>query len=136
MAHSAQELRKFLVYCVVGVIATGVHYAVMVALVRWANAQEVFATCVGYVAGGFVKYPLNYGLVFSSRERHSIAVPKFVVAAGIGFALNAIVFALLLKFIDTYYMALQVLTTGIVLVANYLLARYWIFLGRGRKESA
>ncbi len=129
-----QEFRKFIVYCFVGVIATGAHYAVMVALVRWGDTPEV-ATCVGYIAGAIVKYPLNYGLVFSSRERHSVAVPKFVAALAIGFALNAIVFAMLLRFLDTYYMVSQVITTGIVLFANYLLARYWIFFSRGAKKT-
>jgi putative flippase GtrA len=131
------ELRKFIAYCFAGVLATGAHYAVMVGLVRWAEAPEVLATCVGYIVGALVKYPLNYGLVFSSRERHSVAVPKFIAALAIGFVLNAGVFALLLRFLDAYYMVSQVITTGIVLFANYLLARYWIFLSRGAgKESA
>ena len=130
------EIRKFVVYCAVGFLATGAHYAVMVGLVRWGNASEVVATCVGYIAGSLVKYPLNYGLVFSSQERHSVAVPKFVAALAIGFVLNAAVFAALLKFLDAYYMVSQVITTGIVLFANYLLARYWIFFSRDAKESA
>ncbi|MFZ3323754.1 MAG: GtrA family protein [Usitatibacter sp.] len=131
------EIRKFLVYSAVGAIATGAHYAVMVGLVHWGDASEVFATCVGYIAGACVKYPLNYGLVFSSKERHSVAVPKFVAALAIGFILNAAIFAMLLKFIDAYYMFSQVITTGIVLFVNYLLARYWIFFSRGAgKESA
>ncbi|HLX25156.1 MAG TPA: GtrA family protein [Usitatibacter sp.] len=132
----AQEFRKFVVYCAVGFLATGAHYAVMMGLVHWAGSSEVLATCAGYIAGSIVKYPLNYGLVFSSTERHSAAVAKFVVALGIGFLLNAAVFALLLKFLDAYYMVSQVLTTGIVLFANYLLARYWIFFTRAGKESS
>jgi putative flippase GtrA len=60
-----------------------------------------------------------------------------VAALAIGFILNAAIFAMLLKFIDAYYMFSQVITTGIVLFVNYLLARYWIFFSRGAgKESA
>ncbi|HUL56598.1 MAG TPA: GtrA family protein [Usitatibacter sp.] len=129
------ELRRFLVYSAVGVLCTGAHYAVMVGLVRWGNAPEVVATCVGYVAGAFVKYPLNYGLVFDSRERHHVAVPKFVLSLAIGFVLNAAVFAALLKYLDAYYMVSQVITTGIVLFANYALARYWVFLGRAEEAA-
>jgi len=122
-----QELRKFIVYSAVGALATGVHYAVMVGLVRWANSPEVLATCIGFVSGAFVKYPLNYGVVFASRERHQVAIARFVMGLAVGFALNAAIFATLLKFLDAYYMVSQVITTGIVLFANYLLARYWIF---------
>ena len=140
MVHSRPtkgELHKFLVYCVVGVLATGAHYVVMMGLVRWAGTSELVATCVGYVSGAFVKYPLNYGMVFNSRERHRDAIPKFTLGLVIGFFLNAAVFAALLRYLDTYYMVSQVITTGIVLFANYLLARYWIFFTRGpAKESA
>ena len=129
------ELRRFLVYSAVGVLCTGAHYAVMVSLIRWGNVPEVVATCVGYVVGAFVKYPLNYGLVFGSKERHHVAVPKFVLSLALGFVLNAGVFALLLKYLNVYYMVSQVITTGIVLFANYALARYWVFLSRGEKAA-
>jgi putative flippase GtrA len=110
----------------------------MVGLVRWANAPEVFATCVGYVSGAFVKYPLNYGMVFDSQQRHSVAVVRFTIGLVIGFFLNWLVFALLLRYLNVYYMVSQVLTTGIVLFANYVLARYWIFHTRpaAGEESA
>ena len=131
-----RELRKFAIYCVVGVLATGMHYAVMIALIRWGGTTELFATCVGYVSGAFVKYPLNYGPVFDSREPHREAVPKFVLGCVIGFLMNGAVFAALFQFLGTHYMVAQVLTTGIVLFGNYLLARYWIFFTRSTKESA
>jgi len=130
-----EEFRKFVVYCVVGVLATGAHYAVMIALIRWGGISELVSTCIGYVSGAFVKYPLNYGLVFGSRERHIDAMPKFVLALVIGFFLNAIVFWILLQLLEGHYMVAQVFTTGIVLFANYLLARYWIFFTRSPKES-
>ncbi len=129
------ELRKFIIYCVVGCIATGTHYAVMISLVKWAGASELLATCVGYVAGSLVKYPLSHGVVFDSQERHRHAVPKFVLGGLMGFFLNAAVFAALLLYLEPHYMVAQVFTTGIVLFANYLLARYWIFFTRGSDKE-
>jgi putative flippase GtrA len=129
------ELRKFIVYCVVGFAATGAHYIVMFALVKWGGTSELLATCVGYISGAFVKYPLNHGMVFASRERHRDAMPKFMIGLVIGFVLNAAVFAALLAYLDPHYMIAQVFTTGIVLFANYLLARYWIFFTRAGKEA-
>jgi putative flippase GtrA len=121
------ELRRFLLYAVAGAAATATHYAVMIAMVQWANWPEVLATCVGFLAGACVKYPLNYWGVFASRQRHSVAMTRFVLALGISFVLNAAIFALLLHVLDVHYMVSQVLTTGVVLFANYLLARCWIF---------
>ncbi len=126
-----------LAYVVAGVAATGTHYAVMMALVAWAKSPEVVASCAGFLAGACVKYPLNYWGVFASRQRHRIAVPRFVLALGVSFVLNAALFALLLQLLDVHYMVSQVLTTGAVLLVNYLLARYWIFHARpGRDDEA
>ncbi len=124
------ELRRFILYSVAGVAAVATHYGVMVALVTWANLPEVAASSLGFLAGACVKYPLNYWTVFASRQRHRIAMPRFVLALAVSFALNALVFAVLLRALDVHYMVSQVLTTGVVLVVSYLLARYWIFSGR------
>jgi putative flippase GtrA len=132
------ELRRFLLYAAAGVAATGTHYAVMVALVTWAKAPEVVASCAGFLAGACVKYPLNYWTVFASRQQHRIALPRFALALAVSFALNAILLAILLETLDVHYMVSQVLTTGAVLFVNYLLARYWIFFARtggGEKKS-
>jgi putative flippase GtrA len=56
-----------------------------------------------------------------------------VLALIVSFALNAAIFAILLHALDVHYMVSQVLTTGIVLFVNYLLARYWIFHRRDEK---
>ena len=129
------ELRRILFYVAAGFAATGTHFGVMIALVSWANVPEVAASSLGFLAGACVKYPLNYWAVFASRQRHRVAMPRFVLALAVGFALNALVLALLLRALDVHYMVSQVLTTGIVLVVNYLLARYWIFLARDGSDD-
>ena len=131
-----RELWQFILYCAAGVMATGTHYAVMASLVRWGGIPEVAATCVGFIAGAIVKYPLNYRMVFSSHERHRRAVPRFVASLVISFVLNALVFAGLLRVLDAYYMVAQVLTTGIVLLVNFALARYWVFVPASGVEDA
>jgi len=128
---AARELRRFGLYVASGFAATGAHYLVMIALVTWADAPEVVASSIGFAAGACVKYPLNYWTVFASRERHRVALPRFIIGISVGFALNALVLAIFLRLIDAHYMVSQVLTTGVVLFANYLLARYWIFAAGG-----
>jgi putative flippase GtrA len=130
-----RELRRFLGYAAAGVVATATHYAVMVALVTWANFPEVVASCVGFLAGACVKYPLNYWAVFASEQQHRVAVPRFVLSLAVGFVLNALLLAILLRVLDVHYMVSQVLTTGVVLFVNYLLARYWVFLPRAGSDE-
>ena len=121
------ESRRFLGYALAGIAATGSHYATMVVLVWALGGHEVAASSIGFVVGALVKYPLNYWLVFGSRQRHAVAVTRFVLALAIAFLLNAAILALLLKALDVHYMVSQVLTTGLVLFASYVMARLWIF---------
>jgi putative flippase GtrA len=130
-----RELRRFLGYAAAGVVATATHYGVMVALVTSANSPEVVASCVGFLAGACVKYPLNYWAVFASEQQHRVAVPRFVLSLAVGFVLNALLLAFLLRMLDVHYMVSQVLTTGVVLFVNYLLARHWVFLPRAGSDE-
>ncbi len=130
-----QELGKFAGYVVAGLAATATHYVVMIVLINQLRLPEVAASSIGFLAGACVKYPLNYWAVFASEQEHRVAIPRFVVSLAIGFGLNALLFAVLLRALDAHYMVSQVLTTGTVLFVNYLLARYWIFLARGAKKA-
>ncbi len=132
------EWRKFAGYAIAGFAATGAHYMTMIALVWHWNGHEIIASCVGFAVGACVKYPLNYWWNFRSRQRHMVAVPRFVLGLAIGFALNAIILAVLLQVFDKlHYMVSQVLTTGVVLFANYAIARLWIFrVARERPEDS
>lgn len=127
MAFLRREAARLTGYVASGFAATGTHYAVMVALVHWAGWWEVAASSAGFLAGAAVKYPLNYWVVFSSRLSHAKAVVRFAIGLAAGFFLNALVLALLLASLDTHYLVSQVLTTAVVTVVNYLLARNWIF---------
>jgi putative flippase GtrA len=129
------ELPRFLGYAAAGAVATAAHYIVMVSLVTWAKSPEVVASCVGFLAGACVKYPLNYWAVFASRQRHHVAVLRFVLGLAVGFVLNALLLAFLLRVLDAHYMVSQVLTTGMVLFVNYLLARHWIFVASGGEKE-
>lgn len=121
------EARKFLGYALAGFAATGAHYATMVAIVWRYDGHEIIASSVGFLVGACVKYPLNYWWIFRSRQPHFVALPRFAAGLVVGFALNAIILAVLLQALAVHYMMSQVLTTGVVLFANYAIARLWIF---------
>jgi putative flippase GtrA len=124
------ELARMARYGVAGALATASHYVTMVALVWAWDGRELLATSAGFVVGAFVKYPLNYWMVFTSRERHRIAVPRFVASLAASFFANGALFALFRHLLDTHYLVPQVLTTAIIIVGNYLVARFWVFRHR------
>lgn len=129
-----REFARLAGYVASGLASTAAHYAVMVALVQWAGWWEVAASSAGFLAGAAVKYPLNYWVVFRSSADHGRALVRFAIGLAAGFALNGVILAALLATLDAHYLVSQVLTTGVVTVVNYLLARNWIFRA-GRKAS-
>ena len=133
MAFLRREVARLVSYVASGLAATAAHYGVMVALVQWAGWWEVAASSAGFLAGAAVKYPLNYWVVFRSSAHHGRALVRFFIGIAAGFALNAAILAVLLATLDTHYLVSQVLTTGLVTLVNYLLARNWIFRARQGK---
>ena len=129
-----REFARLAGYVASGLASTAAHYAVMVALVQWAGWWEVAASSAGFLAGAAVKYPLNYWVVFRSTADHGRALARFAIGLAAGFALNGVILAALLATLDAHYLVSQVLTTGMVTVVNYLMARNWIFRA-GRKAS-
>ena len=134
IAFLRREFSRLTGYVASGIASTAAHYAVMVALVQWAGWWEVAASSAGFLAGAAVKYPLNYWVVFRSSADHVRALLRFAAGLAAGFALNGLILAALLTVLDAHYLVSQVLTTGMVTVVNYLLARNWIFRA-GRKAS-
>lgn len=131
------EATRLTGYVASGLASTAAHYVVMVALVQWAGWWEVAASSAGFLAGAAVKYPLNYWVVFKSSADHGRALVRFAIGLAVGFALNGAILAALLATLDVHYLVSQVLTTGVVTVVNYLLARNWIFrAGRPGDEVA
>ena len=119
--------RQFSSFVVVGVIATGVHYALLIGLVETAGISAVAAALVGYGAGGTVSYGLNRRLTFRTKLPHEAAVSRFTVVAAVGFGLTYIFMSLLVDGAGIPYLPAQVATTGIVLLWNFAAHRLWTF---------
>ena len=127
IAFLRREATRLTGYVASGLASTAAHYVVMVALVQGAGWWEVAASSAGFLAGAAVKYPLNYWVVFMSSAAHGRALVRFAIGLAVGFLLNGAILAALLATLDVHYLVSQVLTTGVVTVVNYLLARNWIF---------
>jgi len=119
--------RQFSSFVVVGVIATGVHYAVLIGLVELAGMSAVAAALVGYGAGGTVSYGLNRRLTFRTKLPHEVAVSRFTLVTAAGFGLTYIFMSLFVHGLGIPYLLAQVVTTGIILFWNFAVHRMWTF---------
>ena len=121
---------QFTKFIGVGALATGIHYAILIALVEQGHTDAVTASTIGYAISGVVNYLLNYYFTFSSQEKHSLAALKFTLVAGTGLALNSLIMYLAIVLAGIYYLLGQVMATIIVLFWNYLANRYWTYKSR------
>lgn len=114
-------------FAVVGAIATAVHYAIMIALVEIGHVTPVLATTIGYGVGIIVSYTLNRRFTFEARGTPvAKSFAKFVVLYGVGALLNGAIVGGLIA-VGVYYLVAQVIATGLVLIWNFLGARYVVF---------
>jgi putative flippase GtrA len=128
---SPELLRQIAAFGGVGVLAMIAHYGALVALVEGFNWDKVQATLVGYVAGGILSYWLNRRLTYASERPHSEAGWRFIIVAGIGFAIT---WGLMHLFIDRLglahlYLVMQLITTLIVMSWSFVAHKLFTFGG-------
>ncbi len=119
--------RQLATYASVGVGATLVHYAILIALVEVGGWRAVPATLCGYVAGGVVAYALNRRHTFASERPHHEATWRFALVAFVGFCVT---YALMSLFVERWgapYLPAQVVTTALAMFATFALNRSWTF---------
>lgn len=119
--------RQFLSFACVGAIGTTAHYAVLIALVHFADAMPVVASVFGFVTGALVNYILNYRFTFRANSPHPETAAKFFTVALVGIFLNTLIMAVLTEYLSLHYLPAQVAATGTVLLWNFACNRLWTF---------
>lgn len=126
---------KFMSFALVGAIGTLAHYSILYAVVEFWKVNPIWGSGYGAFAGLIINYILNYSLTFKSRQPHKQTLPKFTLIASLGFCLNIVLMALLTP--HFYYLYAQILTTGVVLIWNFLANSLWTFqIGNSKNTSA
>jgi putative flippase GtrA len=117
---------EFLRFAAVGVVATIVHYSILVSLVELAHGPLIPSTSIGFVFGAMVSYGLNRRITFRHRPHFGRGLLKFIAVGAVGLCLNALIVAGLARARLPYILA-QMAATGVVLVWNFAVARVLIF---------
>jgi putative flippase GtrA len=117
---------EFLRFAAVGVVATIVHYSILISLVELAHAPLIPSTSVGFVFGAVVSYALNRRITFSHQPDFGRGLLEFVAVGAVGLGLNALIVAGLAR-AGLQYILAQMVATGVVLMWNFIIARLVIF---------
>jgi putative flippase GtrA len=120
-------LQSLVKFGLVGLIGTACHYLTLIGLVELAGVGAVVATTAGFLVGMAANYLLNYRYTFSSHQSHLLAAPKFF-AIGVGTGvLNALFVHVGVNVAEFRYLLVQVVTTAILFVVNFVLNSVWTF---------
>lgn len=114
-------------YALVGVLATAVHYLVLVMLVETAGIDSGVAAGVGAVCGAFVAYAGNRRFTFASDAPHARALPRFLAVAAAGVASSAAFVHAGTEWLGLPYLLPQVAATACVFAGGYAVNRRWTF---------
>lgn len=118
--------RQFVRFAAIGVAATATHYAILIALVEAGGQRPLLATTIGFCFGTLVSYALNRRYTFQAGNAGAWSFAKFFILYAVGMALNAAIMAGLID-LGAPYLGGQIAATGVVLVWNFLGARFVVF---------
>jgi putative flippase GtrA len=121
-----QMLGRLLRFVLVGGVATGLQYVILIALVKGMGIWPAVASGVGFVISAVANYLLNYHFTFRSDRPHAPAVAKFMTLVAVGLSINIVLMQLLLG-AGWYYLFAQVCATAVVLVWNFAGNSVWTF---------
>lgn len=114
----------FVRYAMTGGVATGVQYAVVLALVEAIHLKPPPAAAVGAACGALVAYAGNRRFVFSPSAPHFRALPRFLSVAALGVVLSGAV-VWMGTALAWHYLAAQAVATAIVFPVAYCINRSW-----------
>jgi putative flippase GtrA len=121
---------RFLMYAAVGAAGTAGHYAFLLTAVSLGVLAPVPASVVGALVGAVINFVLNAVVTFRSHARSHFAwgtAARFFATAGVAAALNGAAMAVLVNGVRLDYRLAQVLVTGTLLCATYVVNSLWTF---------
>jgi len=123
MNHSDQFLR----FVVVGVASTLTHIAVAIVLNEMLSLSALVANFLAFTTPVLVSYLGNHGWTFSRRGQHSRYLPRFVLVALTGMALNQLI---VYGIVDLGGLSYRLALATVVLIVpmfSFALNQMWVF---------
>lgn len=117
--------KQFSRFFMVGAFSALIQFSILISLVEVSAVKAIWASTFGYIGGALINYFLNHYFAFKSDLSHKKTLIRFSLNSILGLLLNFTLMGLFLIYCP--YILSQVGTSGIVLVWNFLVHRYWTF---------
>lgn len=119
----------FVLYILIGGIATSMHYLVLIGLVEGMRVAPVPAATIGAAFGALIAYVGNRRYTFPDcAHSNRIAFPRFLLVAALGAILNGGMVWVGTEALVWHYLVTQVVATLLTLLFTYDFNRSWAFV--------
>lgn len=114
----------------VGLCATGTYFVSTLLLHRYVPLSLPVAAAVSFAVVVAMNYVAHYSWTFRSDRAHAAAIPRFLATSVGGLAINTVVVALGGRWPGARQTTILLVGAVVVMIWNYLLSRFWVFIGR------
>lgn len=120
-------MRELLRYAMVGVVNTGLGYAVIFGCMYLAGLGPIASNMIGYAVGLVVSYTLNRSFTFRSQGARKAEMIRFGVIFVLAYVANLGVLVVLVQGAGMHEGLAQVVAGVVYFGLSYLLNRYYVF---------
>lgn len=124
---SRPVLVDFIRYVIGGGIATLIHLAILAVLVEHFGVNPTLGTSVGFCVGTAFNYAFQYYFTFRARGPHVRMFTRYLVVTLIMLGVNVLLFNGLTTELQIPYIYAQLLATGVVMLSNFAINRFYTF---------
>ena len=122
-----EGVNKFVKFGLVGVLNTLINWIIF-ALLNFIGVYYIVANVIAYVIATANSYIWNSKWVFKYNVKNKKeTTAKFVILNLIGLGLNTGILYLLVDMVGFNKLIALVITTGIVMIINYIVNKLWVF---------
>lgn len=122
-----KNIYEFFKFGIVGGINTGISFGIYFVLINYTHIYYVICSAIAYVLGIFSSYMLNSVFVFKQDLKAKFGF-KFSMVYLSSLFINMVLLYFIVEIVGFHKLFGQIITTGIVMVYNYLLIKCWAFL--------
>ncbi|RST54308.1 GtrA family protein [Variovorax sp. MHTC-1] len=120
-------MKQLLRFAAVGVVNTGLGYAVIFACMYLVGLGAVTSNVLGYAVGLVVSYLLNRSFTFRSVEAPRREIIRFVAIFLLAYLANLAVLILLVHYAGVHEGVAQVLAGIVYFGLSFVLNKYYVF---------
>jgi putative flippase GtrA len=120
-------MRQFAKYLLVGVLNTGLGYAIIFLCMYGIGLSAVLSNVIGYGIGMSISYTLNRGYTFRGTRTDKATVLRFFVVSAIAYLANLGMLLFLIRIAGVHEGLSQLVAGAVYVVTSFLVNKYYVF---------